>query len=155
MGDGQGVLVFITLAFQPLPVCGLIPAWLWGPVGPGESRKRAAWGATIVLNLLATPILLGYMGYLMCPFVSFGIGATVGSVAGRRAWLYGTLASFWYIIPYQIHWVFKASPGQIQAYGLFPPTLAILTLPVGLLGGLAASGTLWLSPKGNRSSDMS
>lgn len=146
-------MVLLLLFYLPFPLCGLIPGWVWGPVSPGESRQWAAWGTAVALNILAAHFMLGYMAFLLAPLVGFGIAAAVGSVAGRKAWLYGSLASFWFIIPFHIHWFLTASPGQISAYGIVPPDLIILALPGGVLGGLAASGILRFRPARNRPPD--
>lgn len=85
----------------------------------------------------------------MLSFCSYAIAALAGGVAGRRAWLYGTLASLWYLAYALFDWSINASPEQIQAVGRFPIDAQIFLCVIlpGHMGAVAASGVLHLESR--------
>ncbi len=87
-------LLFIPFTFA---LCCLVPAGAFGPAAPGSKRGRLAVGLAILLSGMSSCWLFRYQNFAMFSFCSYAIAALVGGVAGRRAWLYGTLASLWYL----------------------------------------------------------
>ena len=133
--------VFVILL--AIALASLAPAWILGRAGPGSGRAAAAWAAAVAMNLAASIVpLAGYAAMFLCAAACFAIAAAVGGVAGRRAWLFGSLACPWFLLPSLIHWVATASPDQVAAYGRVPVGALLMITPFGLAGALAASATL-------------
>ena len=136
-------LLFIPLTFA---LCCLVPAGAFGPAAPGSRRGWVAVGLAILLSWMGSRWLFRCQNFAMFSFCSYAIAALVGGVAGRRAGLYGTLASLWYLAYSLLDWSIFASPEQIQALGRFPIDAQIFLCVIlpGHLGAVAASGVLRL-----------
>jgi hypothetical protein len=125
----------------------LAPAFYLGRAkSPSTERRIAALAIAVLLNGIAF-LLTSKMSYLVIfaiPFFCFCIAATVAGVIGVRAWLFGFLASPWFVAPYLVDWLQNATPDQITAYGRFPWQMIYLTLPFSAAGSLAAEVALTL-----------
>jgi uncharacterized membrane protein YhaH (DUF805 family) len=142
MGGGHGAGAYMPLAYLALALCGLIPAAI---LGPARDRTRRGWAALVTAIILSgvasqRPFVGSYGTVFYCLCLSFFIGACVGGVAGHRAWLYGTYASFWYVIPLMVQRMREVP----NLSNLIKVILLIVLLP-GLIGAVSASGVLWLS----------
>lgn len=136
-------LLFIPFTFA---LCCLVPAGAFGPAAPGSRRAWVAVGLAFLLSGMSSCWLFRCQNFAAFSFCSYAIAALVGGVAGRRAWLYGTLASLWYLAYALFEWTITASPDQIQALGRFPINTQIILCVIlpGQLGAVAASGVLRL-----------
>ena len=136
-------LLFIPFTFA---LCCLVPAGAFGPAAPGSKRGWLAVGLAILLSGMCSGWLFRCQNFVMFSFCSYAIAALVGGVAGRRAWLYGTLASLWYLAYALFEWAITSSLEQIQALGRFPIDAQIVLCVIlsGHLGAVAASGVLRL-----------
>lgn len=138
-----------------IPVClaflAIAPALYLGRAQPQNSRRRtAALIAAVILNGVAFLLTsrMSYLVVLAIPFFCFCIAGVVGGVMGRRAWLFGLLASPWFVAPYVVDWVRSATPDEVTAYGRIPWEMVYMTLPFGAAGSIAAEiaiavGTSW------------
>lgn len=133
------ICVFVLLFALTIPICGLLPAIRMGPIqGKGERRLRIAWWVAVTLNIAAAVVpLYGRLGFLLCPSIAFGLAACVGGFAGRNAWLYGPLSSFWFFLP-QLFFGGGATPTN-ELDGRWIPLVTALTVGGGILGGLVAA----------------
>ena len=136
-------LLFIPFTFA---LCCLVPAGALGPAAPGSRRGWVATGLAFLLSGMSSCWLFRCQNFAMFSFCSYAIAALVGGVAGRRAGLYGTLASLWYLAYALFEWSITGSPEQIQAVGRFPIDAQIIFCVIlpGHLGAVAASGVLRL-----------
>jgi hypothetical protein len=136
-------LLFIPFTFA---LCCLVPAGAFGLAAPGSRRGWVAVGLAILLSAMASRWLFKCQNLAIVSFCSYAIAALVGGVAGRRAWLHGTLASLWYMVYALFDWSITASPEQIQTLGRFPINAQIVLCVIlpGHLGAVAASGVLHL-----------
>ena len=139
----QYALLFIPITFA---YCCLVPAGALGPAAPGSRRGWVALGLAVLLSGLASRWLFHCQNFAMFCFCSYAVAALVGGVAGRRAWLYGTLASLWYLWYALMEWTMTASPEQVQALGRFPIDAQIFLCVIlpGQWGAVAATGVLRL-----------
>ena len=54
---------------------------------------------------------------MLFPLTFLCIAAAGAGMAGHRSWLYGPVASPWFLLPSLIDWNLTASPDQMKAYG--------------------------------------
>ena len=143
-------LFFIPITFA---YCCLVPAGALGPAVPGSRRGWVALGLAVLLCGLASRWFFHSQNFVMLSFCSYAIAALVGGVAGRHAWLCGTLATLWDLLYALVNWTITASSGQILVHGRFPVDVQLFLCVIlpGLLGGLSASGVLWLNSSSGRS----
>lgn len=131
----NALLTIMGVTILAIPAIGLIPAWKLGPAKSElPARLMAAWVVACILNLLTAVVpFLGLLAVVGCPMVAFGIASCVGGIAGRQAWLFGPLSSFWFMLPSIL------LRSQNMAVGL---EFLVFTIAAGVIGGLAASGVL-------------
>lgn len=135
------VAIIAQLVLLAIPFCGLIPAWKLGPASPGDpGRLMAAWVAACVLNLIAT--IVPFVWYLVpygCLLAAFGIASCVGGIAGHRSWLFGSIASYWFVLPWLVIQNHFVPPTQIATHGEMSLLLLLFTFGAGVAGGLMSS----------------